>query len=271
MKRTRVQELLADARRANENHDCHDSYGVYRLINKHTPKVPICKLQIRNHRGLLASSQEEISILRSYVSEVWGRQTAIHVEPNQVHSMPFSAHALQQAIEGLPVTKAVALPFVPGAVLKTHAFIVSRWLYVFLEHHWLRPMPQILESWKDGWVCMLHKPRKTLSCPQNLRMLALMESLGKATAGLITRVALTQLVLCLTEFPQFAYLPNRSTMDCLVRVLKHCPHVHDTIHAYSAKVHVTVSGSPPPSLYGGAQLSSGRQSCFRLCESSHAL
>ena len=87
---------------------------------------------------------------------------------------------------------------------------------------WLGKAPFVATSWKDGNLCFIPKPHKPPSHPSHLRPLALMDPVGKTVMHLVASKIRTQSWSTIVEWPQYAYLPHRSTFDPISRVADHC-------------------------------------------------
>lgn len=115
----------------------------------------------------------------------------------------------------------------------------------FLQYHGLGRMV--------GFACCVN-PTKKLDRPQHLRVLALMEPLGKAVLGTLT----DQITNCIGPTPscdpQYAYLPSRSTNDCLMAISQHCTQVTNLVAQYARPLHSHQRNTDIPSIYGGLML-----------------
>ena len=73
-------------------------------------------------------------------------------------------------------------------------------------------------AWRDPQLCFLPKPNKAPSTAAALRPIGLLRPDGKALAGHVKDLVLTQAGPSLAYTPQYAYLPNRDTTDALARI-----------------------------------------------------
>ena len=73
-------------------------------------------------------------------------------------------------------------------------------------------------EWRDPQLCFLPKPHKPPSTAAALRPIGLLRPDGKALAGHVKDMVLTQAGPSLGLTPQCAYLPARDTTDALARV-----------------------------------------------------
>ncbi|CAE7764140.1 unnamed protein product, partial [Symbiodinium microadriaticum] len=73
----------------------------------------------------------------------------------------------------------------------------------------------------DATMAMLPKPNKPAHILANLRPIGLMAPTSKALAGILKQRTMEWQLPLLRDRPQYAYLPNRGTLDALFRVHKH--------------------------------------------------
>ena len=115
-------------------------------------------------------------------------------------------------------------------------------IYSLLQQGWSASPPFIPQEWRDGWTVFMPKPNKAATRVENLRVLALQNPLGKAMVKLLTKQALHETLPAICQFPQFAYLPLRSTRDALMRVAKHCVETRQLFRGQVKNIHV-ISGA----------------------------
>lgn len=210
-------QILVEAQHAA---NCHDSHKLFQTISKFCPKQPRRRVQLRNQVGSIASPVEELAILSAFVQTVWHGPDAVPMS-NDVTGMPFSEHDLMRALQSIPACKAVAKPFVAGYVWKSHAALLTPYLYRALEM-WSGSSAYIPQHWKDGWMLLIPKPAKPPVKPEALRPLALQEPLGKSVIGLLAQIAKDESQFLMVTLPLWAYMSQRSTQHALQRVAEHC-------------------------------------------------
>ena len=168
--------------------------------------------------------------------------------------MPFSQAELTRAIAKIPETKAVAPGCAPGAVWRLQAERVGSILFSQLSHWWIGRPPFIPQTWKDGWLSFIPKPNKPPSHPSSLRPLALTDPLGKAVLKVVADSIRSQAWPMLVEWPQYAYLPHRSTFDPISRVAQHCRDATDLRVCQRPTQHDRADGIIGPSICGAVQV-----------------
>ena len=219
IRKQKFHDLIQEANHAAV---AHDSYKLHSLIRRVAPKVSRQRIHLRNAQGALAHPLEELAILRSFVHDKWNTPQPKMLPLTSITSMPFSESDLETALSRVPVLKAVAMPFLPGIIVRQHASSIAKHLFPLLCTWWIGRRPYVPPKWRDGWLFFLAKPQKTPDRPQNLRPLALQEPIGKAIVCLLARLILQQAFDALSIWPQYAYLPMRSSQDAISRVSAHC-------------------------------------------------
>ena len=216
-KMQRITEVIDTAAKAA---DKHDSYTLFACIRSLMPRVSN-KIKLRNGHGQLMTTVEEVACFRAHIRTTWQGPAQCPVY-GWLTDMPFDRTELIRALELTPETKAVAPLRAPGTVLKLLAERIGSWLYDLLSHLWVGRAPVIPQSCKDGWLHFVPKPGKAPSHPAVLRPLALTDPVGKAVMKLVATKIREQAWSALVEWPQYAYLPYRSTFDPISRVAQHC-------------------------------------------------
>jgi len=213
------ETILAQAQTAADN---HDSFQLFRVSNRFAPKMSKRRMQLRNVHGNIATPMEERAILHAFVAKTWtGPPTVPRCCPH-VTGLPFGPEELLRALRTIPIARAVARPFTPGLIWRSHADLIMPHLYRILQKIWDCPQPEVPACWKDAWLLLIPKPMKPACTPDALRPLALQEPLGKAVIGLVAQIALKCSFAKLAPWPLWAYSPGRCTQHALLRVIAHC-------------------------------------------------
>ena len=185
VRRHRFAEIIAQAQTAA---DRHNTFQLFQLINRFAPKQSRRRMQLRTMQGQLATEVEEHSILCSFVQEVWSGQPTCQPHPDVIAGTPFSEADVRHALATIPISRAVAPGFAPGAIWRALADHISPWLFSLLQCWWFQENPHIPACWRHGWLCWLPKPGKPPTTPAALRPIALQEPVGKALMGVLCRV-----------------------------------------------------------------------------------
>ena len=230
----------------------HDSYTLFACVRSLLPRVDR-KLKLRTPSGQLMSTVEEIACFRQHIRTTW-QGPARCPAYGYLMTMPFDQAALIQVLAHMPEIKAVALGCAPGAVWRLQAECVGRLLFRQLSHWWIGRYPFVPQSWKDGWLSFIPKPNKPPTHPSSLRPLALTDPLGKAVMKLVAEQIRSQAWSRLVPWPQYAYLPHRSTFDPISRVAQHCREARELRTSQRPTQHDRASGVIGPTLCGAVQV-----------------
>ena len=89
------ETILAEAQTAADN---HDSFQLFRVINRFAPKMSKRRMQLRNVHGNIATPMEERAILHAFVAKTWtGPPTVPRCCPH-VTELPFGPEELLRAL-----------------------------------------------------------------------------------------------------------------------------------------------------------------------------
>ena len=250
----RLQRFDEMAMNASVAADRHDMHTMFKLINANSPKQPRKRLQLRNSNGTIANPVEATAIMTHYVSSTWQGPATVGYQFDCAPGVPFSVDELALAFSRIPLNKSVAPIFIPGVAWRPHAQMLAELLHKCLETWWSTAKPYIPASWKAGWLVMIPKPVKAPTHPSNLRPLVLQDPIGKSIIGILIHHALTQARGSLIQWPIFAYMPARSTMDSIVRVAIHCKQVRALVSSQRPSPHHRAHHVPKYKICGGLQI-----------------
>ena len=251
IRKQKFQDIVSMAASAASQHDSHK---LFQIIRKFSPKTPLKRVQIRNHQGAIAHPHEEKAMFSQFITDTWGDEAHAICFPAAAPGIPFSESDLAHALQHVPITKAVAKPCLPGIIIRNLSSQLANFVYSLLCQWWTISPPFVPQEWRDSWLHFLAKPGKQPDRPQNLRAIALQEPIGKCIAGLIAQVALDQSFSHLSRWPQYAYLPHRSTSDAINRVVLHCTDVRNLVQAQRNTVFNRAANDPTHHICGGVQL-----------------
>ena len=251
LKKQQLHDLLREVDQAAA---VFDSFKVFQIINRYTPKQPRKKIRLRREDGTPASSADVQRLTHEYICTRWAGPDALDVGPIVFHSMPFTAEDLAHEIARTPAVKSVASHYVPGVVLKNMSKRLADLLYDRLQQWWTTDRIFVPEQWRNAWIAFLPKPHKMPSKLENLRAIALMEPLGKNVLGLITAQFKQCLYPIVSAWPQFAYIEFRSAGDALRRVAAHCHEVRTLLKNQQRNVFQRAANLPSFKICGGIQM-----------------
>ena len=177
LRRQRFAETVQEAHAAALH---FDTRKLFDIINRHSPKVPRRRMQLRNNHGALMTISEERSLLISFVQTTWAGTPMPAFTCDEPPGVPFDVGELAAALSRIPSCKAVAPPCAPGIVWNSLANTIAPLLHAILTQWWGTCQPWIPEQWRSGWLQLIPKPTKPPVQPCNLRPLAMQCPLGKA-------------------------------------------------------------------------------------------
>ena len=247
----RFQQLCEEAAEASRKHD-HGS--MFQVINRHSPKKPLCRVRLKTEAGQIADQYMAHELIVKYVRTTWTGPPALECTPPARPSIPFSVEELTQAFMTMHPNKSVASPFYPAIILKSAPRELALLIYDLLQEWWLRPEPHVPSEWRDSWLFFIPKPGRVCGHPSQLRPLALMEPVGKVLIGLIETKLKTFHLHRLCRFPHLGFLPFRAATDALARVSSHCRRVRTIISNQRRTFTQQMSLTPPKVFCGGLQL-----------------
>ena len=250
VKRAKIQQLSQEAQQAFEQ---HDSFRLYHAISRACPRQQIKRIHLKDDAGVFLTPPEETAAYVKYIQDNWSGPT-FDVPDLPIPGVPFTVTELEQVIATIPSTKAVAPGFVPGPIWKSQSAFIAEWLMQKLQQWWNQKPPYIPQTWRDAWACWLPKPHKPPVRLENLRMLGLQEPLGKAVLKLVAKKALSQTFRWFGTYPQYAYLPFRSTRDSILRAATHCSAVRQILMNQKRSIYVSTISQPKLHCAGGIML-----------------
>eukprot|EP00435_Cladocopium_sp_Y103_P022243 s4358_g5.t1 len=232
----------------------HDGFGMFQVINTHTPKKRTGRIRLRTSDGKIADQYTSHAMTVAFVQKHWSGPAVICTSEFPPPGLPFSLADLSAALCKQPILKAVAPGCLPGQVWRSMAPWISPLLYTWLEGWWNQSPPFIPEEWKASWIALIPKPGKSNTDPSHLRPISLQEPLGKTVMGLLTRSLQASVHPFLVCIPQFAYVSNRSCLDAICRVTSHCRQVRALLSQQRRHTLRQMSDPRPLKVCGGLQL-----------------
>ena len=251
LRRMKFEELLQEACQAATKHDTH---RLFDLINRHSPKAPKRRLQLRNEQGHPITPSEERSLLIAFVRDTWRGDPLPMPAPGPPTGVPFTIQDLVAALKLIPTGKAVAAPCAPGPTWNSTADMIAPVLYAILNRWWSHDTPWIPVSWRSGWLQLIPKPNKPPVRPANLRPLAMMCPLGKAVMGLLIQMASRQADDEFRRWPIWAFMAHRSTQDPLAKVALHCRAARQLVLSQRSTPHSRAMQTHRMPICGGLQV-----------------
>ena len=251
MKKQQMHDLLREVDQAAA---AFDSFHVFSIINRYTPKQPRKKIRLRREDGAPASFMDVQRLTSDFIRTKWDGPDTLEMDINALTHIPFTEDDLAAEIARIPAVKSVASHFMPGLIFKNMSSPIAALIYEQLRNWWIHNDIFVPSQWKNAWVAFLPKPPKMPSKLENLRAIALMEPLGKTVLGLITKQFKQQLHPIVAAWPQFAYIEHRSASDAIRRVAAHCTATRTLLRNQQRTVHQRAAKVPSYTICGGIQM-----------------
>ena len=240
-----------------------DAYQWFRSIeglkNKQRPPV----IQIRGMQGQLLTPTEECNALGKYFKELY-HDPFFHTQHySPVSQIPFTESELCHALLNLPKTKASPPHCAPNIAWSTFAYTIGPKIYAMLQEWWcFNNTLFIPEAWLSAWLVLIPKPHQTPDKPSALRPISLLDPVSKAITSLLVARAQDQCMSTLISAPQFAFMPQRTTSDSLLRVFAHCRRVREMTKNLDAGPNLHYHAQHHETFRGGMQISLDLQKAF---------
>ncbi|CAE6911687.1 unnamed protein product [Symbiodinium sp. CCMP2592] len=217
-KRRRTLELLCQAEDAAQRNDVRGVYGVVRLLcpSRHSQKI-----RLRDAKGNLMNGESECKVLAKYAAALFG---AASTEPFQLQRIPYEVLSLDKwssAWRKLKAEKAAPNQTPPLRNWKQHGELIVPQVHRIACQMLCCDNPSIPEDWTVVQLAWLAKPKKCPCKPENLRSVGLMAGDTKMFMMVLKEAMQAELMQGLWDIPQFAYRPQSSTIDALLRGSEH--------------------------------------------------
>ena len=153
------------------------------------------------------------------------------VELTLLSEVPSSVEQLASALQQLPAGKATLGSEAPAIMWKATAPSMARHMHEELRKHWCLHSCDLLGDLHRAVLWLMAKPGKAPRDPAALRPISLQHPACKALTGLAIDRAKAERPHLHRQAPCFAYLPQRSAEDCLLRAFGHCKRVRSMMKA----------------------------------------
>lgn len=250
-KAQRFATLCTEASMAAQHHNTQE---LFQIINKHSPKRPLTRARLKTEDGKIADQYMAHALTVQHVRQQWQGTQILKPMSEQPAGVPMTIQDIERAIMELHPNKTVASPFLPAIIWKSAPRELASLIHHQLTIWWSRPVPFIPPEWRDAWLFFIPKPGKDNTHPSQLRPISLMEPIGKLIMGLITDQlkAFHARVLC--SEPQFGFLPKRSALDAITRVISHCNRVRTQVSMQRRTFARQYTAKPGTTFCGGLQM-----------------
>ena len=119
---------------------------------------------------------------------------------------------------------------------------------------WLNAPIRIPQGWSDASLVLIRKPGKSGNEPGHHRPIGLQDQVGKLVFRHVLEPYVPHIHHQSCTFPQYGYLPGRSTIHALRRVFEHCAKVREACRGQGHSVLKRFHGQEPSPLTGGVQV-----------------
>ena len=255
----RFQTLCEEAQEAAEAHDAH---AMFQIINRHTPKRPLMRARIKTEDGKIADQYMAHRMTLEHVAHTWQGPEDLQPISECTPGVPIEIEDIEQAIMQLHPNKSVACPYLPAIIWKSAPHELACLIHQQLVAWWSAPRPIIPQEWRDAWLFFLPKPGKPGTHPRQMRPISLMEPIGKLILGLLTDQLKAFHLQRLCAEPHFGFLPRRSALDAVRRVVTHCTEVRTLIALQRRTIARQIANPPSFTFCGGLQMYLDLQHAF---------
>ena len=226
--------------------------GIYQVVKRLAPKSRRLRVQIRDGESALMSQDGELKAITDYFRGIYGPDS--HMHPPSGPMSRFSPDEVLAALHKLQPRKALPPQSAPAALWRVCAAEVAPGIHRALEASLQREAPCLPASWHDITVCLIPKVSE-VRMPKQLRPICLLPPGSKILATMLADKLRERIALYMQAIPQFAYLPQRSANDALLRVCSHLNLVRDLASHANPSLHAKHAGAKTQSLRGGVALS----------------
>ncbi|CAE7731380.1 unnamed protein product [Symbiodinium sp. CCMP2592] len=255
-RKQRLHQQLELARQAETSKDTRLLYQVVREI---APKMQGGRVRIRSVAGEVLTAEEEHAEISEYFRKLFS------LIPHEIEPLPRLEPLIleiQELYSSLgKLGKGMAVP-------RLHA---RSSVWRFCRQQLCGPLLEAFHSetaagypgrWADCNLALIPKPGKTIKRPESLRPLGIQDAAGKAIAQVLKERLFLQVRDTLEQFPQYAYLSNRSAQDAIQRVTEHCSLIRSRVVQDRHNIYNKKSGKTRSKYVGGAQLALDMTTAF---------
>ena len=228
--------------------------GIYQVVKRLAPKSRRLRVQLRDGEGegALMSPHSELKAITDYFRGIYGPDP--HMRPPSGPMSRFSLDEVLAALHKLQPRKALPPQSAPAALWRVCATEVAPGIHSALETSLQCEAPCLPTRWHDRTVCLIPKVSE-VKMPKQLRPICLLTPGSKILATMLADRLRDRIALYMQAIPQFAYLPQRSAHDALLRVCSHLNLVRELASHEPFTACKKHAGAKTQSLRGGVALS----------------
>eukprot|EP00439_Symbiodinium_sp_Y106_P055896 s375_g7.t2 len=264
LKKQAFQVKLAQAEAAAVKQDQRTLHQIVRSLSR-APRKQFSRL--RDHEGRLLSKAAEAQALVDQGRLTYSLYPDLQLNSDMSDSFEVTDEELVAQLRAAKPGKAVPPHIAPAACWRLCADLVGPCLGTAMREHFRQGRPGLLHGdLTDATMAMLPKPGKPEHLLANLRPIGLMAPTSKSLAGILRNRMLEWQLPHLVVRPQFAYVPNRGTMDALLRIHKHLDDAARLIRSNRVDRFGQHSGRKPLAFTGALSLSLDLSRAFDLTD-----
>ena len=242
--KARISRFLAEVDESLAEGNQHVAFKTLKLLQ---PWKPPTRAQLKTKDGHLLGPQQELEVLKTYASRVFGAHAPLLPMSGPLPALPLSD--LDEHIHSIKPGKAVPEGSAPAAAWRLCSSEIAQ---VLQPHIQQRTAEEGLEAdLINADLCLIPKPGKPPDKPENLRPLGILRPDAKGLAGAVRSALQPHVMASLRYLPQFAYLPQRGLADALERVTHHLREARQLIQQSQPSRHELQEGVKAPGLVGG--------------------
>ena len=184
------------------------------------PKTAHRRVHLCRSNGHMLSTSEEHATLLDYYANLFQSQLVVHDVGLSWPEAEVTPQKMRASLQKTEIGKAVPMDSAPSSIRRACAEDLATEA-AGIAIKCLRGAQNIPARWRDCNLALLPKPNKPCRRPENLRPLGIQDVSGKCFARCLKDMLYTQVQGCILQYPQFAYIQNRSTNDAISRVIDH--------------------------------------------------
>ena len=264
LKKHAFQVKLAQAEAAAVKQDQRTLHQIVRSLSR-APRKQFSRL--RDPEGRLLSKAAEAQALVDQGRLTYSLYPDLQLSTDMSDSLEVTDEELVAQLRAAKPGKAVPPHIAPAACWRLCADLIGPCLGTAMREHFRQGHPGLLHGdLTDATMAMLPKPGKPEHLLANLRPIGLMAPTSKSLAGVLRNRMLEWQLPHLVVRPQFAYVPNRGTMDALLRIHKHLDDAARLIRSNRVDRFGRHSGRKPLAFTGALSLSLDLSRAFDLTD-----
>ena len=207
---------------AEEAATAGDQRTLHSIVRSLTPSHRKLFSRLRNSEGQLLSKAEEARALADQGRATYALFPDLPIAGPLTQELLVTDGEITDQFRAVKADKAVPSHIAPAGMWKLCSACLGPLFGEAFRYHFRAGNSGSLHGdLTDATMAMLPKPNKPAHILANLRPIGLMAPTSKALAGVLKNRMMEWQLPILRCRPQFAYTPNRGTLDALFRIHKH--------------------------------------------------